>query len=95
MRKITLIITLCRIPQYTNQGTQTHICQCNQIRGKMISSTKHRKELSKEVIEYVKSMEEPVDVIIGGFCNLDVASIEVQHFFQNCNCKMCIKHLTH
>ena len=51
------------------------------MRGKIISVTKYRKEILKDIIDYVKSMKEPVDVIIGGDYNQDIALTEVQQFF--------------
>ena len=47
----------------------------------MISVTKHRQEIFKDIIKYVKSMDEPVDLIIRGDHNHEISSIEVQHFF--------------
>ena len=47
----------------------------------------------KEINECVKSIDEPVDLIIGGDHNQEISSIEVQHFFLNFNYKMCIKPL--
>ena len=52
--KTLIVITLYRIPQGTNQGIQTSISQYNQMRGKMISATKYRKEIFKDIIDYVK-----------------------------------------
>ena len=80
-KKTTFIIKLCRIPQVTNQGTHTSISQCNQMRGKMKTSTKCRKEMFKEIIYYIKSMKEPVDVMIGGDHDQDIESNETKEFF--------------
>ena len=80
MKKRMMLITFNKTTQGANQGTQTSISQHNQMRGKMISATKHRKYVFKEVIEYVNSMEGPVDVMIGEDCNQNIASIEVQIF---------------
>ena len=33
---------------------------------KIETATKHRKEMLREAIDYVKTMEEPVNVTIGG-----------------------------
>ena len=53
-KKAFIIITLCRIPKGENQLTHTLISQHNKIRGKMISETKCRKEMFKDIIECVK-----------------------------------------
>ena len=68
-KKMSVIIALHNIPQETNKVIQTSISQYNQMRGKMTSKTKYRKEIFKDIIECIKSMEGPVDVIIGGDCN--------------------------
>ena len=39
------------------------------MRGKIISVIKYRKEMFKDIIEVVKSIDEPVDLIIGGDYN--------------------------
>ena len=51
------------------------------MKGKIRSATKCRKKISKDVIEHAKYMEEPVGLIIGGYYNQDIVSIEVSHFF--------------
>ena len=76
-----LIITLCRTPQGMNQVMQASISQFNQMRGKIEMPTKHRKETFKEVIDCVKSMKEPVDVITEGDFNQGIESNEVKPFF--------------
>ena len=61
----------------TNQETHMSISQQNQMRGKMISATKHRKESFKDMIEHQNSMEKPLDVMIGGDCDQDIVPIEL------------------
>ena len=39
-KKMLIIVALCRIPQGTNQGIQTSISQCNQMKGNITSATK-------------------------------------------------------
>ena len=53
-KKTIVIIILHIMTQGTNQGTHTSIYQHNQMRGKMLSATKDRKETFKDIIEYVK-----------------------------------------
>ena len=60
---------------------QTSILKHNQMVGKIETATKHRKEIFKEVIYYVKSMKEPVCGVIGEDCNQDIESNEVKRFF--------------
>ena len=64
-KKTLIIIKLHRTSQGANQGSQTSISKCNQIRGKMILAIKHRNEILKDIIEHLKSMHELVDLIIG------------------------------
>ena len=51
------------------------------MRGKIQIATKHRKDTFKEVIDYVKSMKEPVDAMIEGDYNQEIESNEVKQFF--------------
>ena len=44
-------------------------------------ATKCVKEMFKEVINCVKQMKEPVDVMIGGDHNQDIESNEMKQFF--------------
>ena len=53
-KKAIVIIPLCRMPQGKNQGIQTSIFQHDQMRGEMISATRHKKETFKDMIEYFK-----------------------------------------
>ena len=65
-KKTLIIITMHRTPQGTNQGIQSTISQCNQRLGKVKSATHHRKEIFKDIVNYVKSFNKPVDVMMGG-----------------------------
>ena len=44
---------------------QNSISEWNQMRGKMMSEIKHRKDVFKYITEYFKSIDESVDLIIG------------------------------
>ena len=86
-KKTLITITMHRTPQGTNQGIQSTTSQHNQILGKVKSATHHRKEIFKDIVNYVKSFNKPVDVMIGGDCNQDIASTEVQQFFNELQMK--------
>ena len=50
-KKMLIIITICRIPQGTNQGMKLIISQYNQMNVKMNSATNYRKEHFKHMID--------------------------------------------
>ena len=79
--------TMRRVPQGTSQGIQSTMSQCNQILGKAKSATRHRKEMLKDMVDCVKSFNKPVDAMIGGDHNQEMASTEVQQFFNELQMK--------
>ena len=86
-KKTLMTITMCRTPQGTNQGIQSSMSQCNQRLGKVKSASHCRKETFKDIVKCVKSFDKPVDVMIGGDYNQDIASTEVQQFFNELQMK--------
>ena len=59
------MITMNKTPQGTNQGTESSTSKCNQRLGKIKSATHYRKETFKDMIDYTKLLNKPVDVMIG------------------------------
>ena len=64
-KKTLMTITMHRAAQGTNQGIQSTMSQHNQRLGKVKSATHCRKEMFKDIVNYVKSFNKPVDVMIG------------------------------
>ena len=75
------------MPQGTNQGIQSTMSQHNQRLGKVKSASHCRKETFKDIVKHAKSFDKPVDVMIGGDYNQDIASTEVQQFFNELQIK--------
>ena len=60
--------------QWKTQGTKASMYQHNQMRAKILSATRDRKEVFKDMIEYFKPIEGLVGVTIGGDYNQNIES---------------------
>ena len=85
--KAVVVIIIYRIPNSSDQGVYKAITQYNKMREQEATATKYHKEVFQEIIDYCEKIEELNDIILAGDLNQDIASREVQHFFNKLGMK--------
>jgi len=79
--KTIAIINIYRIPISTSKGPRCCFTQYTLTEGKIKSTTQYRKEILRQIKEYVHENKID-DIIIGGDFNQGIATNEIQQFFQ-------------
>ena len=79
--KKVLFINIYRIPVKSTQGPWCSLTQYNVVEGNAKSSGEYRKEIFKEIKQYVNQKEDIDDIIIAGDLNQNVNANEIRQFF--------------
>lgn len=79
--KKVLFINIYRIPVKSTQGSWCSLTQYNVVEGNAKSSGEYRKEIFKEIKQYVNQKEDIDDIIIAGDLNQNVNANEIRQFF--------------
>ena len=70
--KKIVFITMYRIPQSSDQGAYKAISQYNNVNKQSYSATKYRKDIFQEIENYIQSIKELTDIVLGGNINQNI-----------------------
>ena len=76
-RKTIALINIYRIPSSSSNGNVCSLTQYNLLDGEAKSTSDYRKEILKEIKDYIASNEDIDDVLLAGDLNQNVASSEI------------------
>ena len=79
-RKKIELMTMCRLPSTSSNGTYCSLTHHNRIDGKMSTTSVCRIEIFNEIINHMKNNPEINDVVLGGDYNQYLNNDEVRRF---------------
>ena len=80
--KTIAVINVYRISSSSSNGNLCSLTQYNLLEGKVRSPAEYRKEIFKQIKEYLNENEDINDVLLAGDLNQNIASNKIQAFFQ-------------